>query len=335
MKNQDDYLWDPSREPEAELRELERQLGSARWSGDLPPLSKLEGRSGPRPLHFTLIGVAVLAATAAAVAVMFNSLWLQPGDRAPTVGYRLELLAGALQVDGRSTGPETALGLGERIQIGPAGRAVLHIGGLGNLTLEAGTELAILDPHAADTRASERWAAPVESLLSLERGAFEAVIYGSPGAFQVLTPAGLSVDLGCVYRAEVEADGSTKLAVLTGRVAFEGAGRRVTVPTGAAIHARPGERPSTPLFDDADPEFAALVARLDRGEDLPVDEVARLVAAARPRDGLTLVHLLGEPSAGPRLYEHLSAERSPPSGVTREGCLAGDPDMLEAWVQRL
>jgi hypothetical protein len=58
---------------------------------------------------------------------------------------------------------------------------------------------------------------------------------------------------------------------------------------------------------------------------------------ARPRDTLTLWHLLSRVNEEDRLhvYNKLTAFAPPPDGVTREGVLRLDQSMLEAWRQVL
>ncbi|MDF1798791.1 MAG: hypothetical protein P1V81_06420 [Planctomycetota bacterium] len=326
-------------------------------------------RPSARPSRTPLVSPAAWACLAAAAAVIAVMVWwpspLGPGSGAKKpqqlarLGspYTLQHVAGQLLVgpsdsstggtkppgapaspglqpwpaSGKSTA--ASLAVGERITTGPGGRAVLHIDGLGTLELEADTALAILDP--AVDGASDDFDAPAASLLSLERGAVEAVILASPGAFQVFTPAGLSVDLGCIYRAEVTESGTTRLSVSTGRVAFEGAGRRVFVPAGSAIEAEPGGAPSTPLRTDASARLRTLVAQADRDGDLDPDATASLLNAATPSDAITLLHLLHLPSAGPELFEHLRALEPLPRDTTREAALAGDPAAIESWSWRL
>jgi len=367
MKTPDDYLWDPASAPSKEapeVSELEAQLARARWSGELPSLDDPAGSVTPdataasHPSRIPMVGPVAWAFLAAAAAVITVTVWW-PSSSGPGSGaekpqqlarldspYTLEHVAGQLLVGPREASPigtagngpqpwpapgksaDATLAVGERITTGPDGRAVLHIDGLGTLELEADTALAILDPGGDG--ASADFEAPAASLLSLERGAV-----ASPGAFQVFTPAGLSVDLGCIYRAEVTDAGTTRLAVTTGRVAFEGAGRRVFVPAGSAIEAEPGGAPSTPLRTDASTKLRTLVAQADRDGDLDAAATTSLLRAATPSDAITLVHLLHLPSAGPELFDYLRAIEPLPADTTREAALAGDPAAIESWSWRL
>ena len=61
-----------------------------------------------------------------------------------------------------------------------------------------------------------------------------------PQVFQVGTPAGWSIDLGCEYDLAVDDGGAALLEVRTGRVAFRAAGREVIVPRGFGCRTAPG-----------------------------------------------------------------------------------------------
>ena len=62
-----------------------------------------------------------------------------------------------------------------------------------------------------------------------------------------------------------------------------------------------------------------------------------LLEQARQRDTLTLWHLLPRVNVDERgrVYDKLAAFSQPPSGVTREGVLQLDQNMLETWRQSL
>jgi hypothetical protein len=165
--------------------------------------------------------------------------------------------------------------------------------------------------------------------------------------FSVGTPSGLAVDLGCIYRTEVEPDGSTSLSVRSGRVSFEADGRHSLVPAGAECRAFPARGPSVPVWSDAPEalkqlalEFDALApgaARLER--------IDRALATAQPRDSLTLFHLLERAAASerPALVDRIATGLEASSagtggtleGLDRAGLLVGDPGALSALRAQL
>ena len=75
--------------------------------------------------------------------------------------------------------------------------------------------------------------------------------------------------------------------------AFDDHGRESFVPAGAACRTRPGLGPGTPWYEDAQTPFTEALERLDARPD---DRAAlsTVLAEARPRDALTLWHLLSK-----------------------------------------
>jgi hypothetical protein len=169
--------------------------------------------------------------------------------------------------------------------------------------------------------------------LYLERGTLVASVFAAPRLFQVGTPAGIAVDLGCAYEATVASDGSTRLAVTSGRVSFETRARRVLVPAGAETRAEPGAPPATPVWSDADAAWRAAVRALDLSRGGDAEARAAVLATRAPRDGLTLVHLFHWDDAALRVeaFERLATLVPPPDGVERAACLRGERDALERW----
>jgi len=314
----ENYLWDRSGEPDPEIERLERALAPHRWKA--PSARGAAGRSVPRVLP---IAAGVLLAVA-----LGWIAWPRGSDPAAPGGgaYFVESLAGTVRVAGsekaarEGSGPVRA---GEAVVCGPGTRARLRVGPIGSVELEAESRLRV------EREAEE------EFHLYLERGTLTASIFAAPRVFQVGTPSGILVDLGCVYQASVRPDGHTSLEVLTGRVSFEAEGHRVFVPAGAACRAWPERGPGTPVWKDAPPEFREAVERVDAAAE---DAALRLVLGTdRPKDSLTLWHLLAHESEPVRAaaFDRLAVLSSPPESVTREGCVARDASMLESWKDDL
>jgi hypothetical protein len=135
------------------------------------------------------------------------------------------------------------------------------------------------------------------------------------------------------------------LHVTSGWVALQLKDRESMVPAGASCATRPGIGPGTPYFDDASENFRVALAKLDVGLDLgyvvdvpdlhsPLEVV---LAESRPRDTLTLWHLLSRVEGNDRLrvYERMVALAPPPDGVTRAGVLQLNEQMLQQWKDKL
>jgi hypothetical protein len=303
------YLWDKSGPEDPEVARLERALAPLRWSGRVPERE-------PTPRRSRL----VWALAAAALVVAFLSFALL--RRGSDVSYQYDVLAGMPVLEGAGSA-ERELRSGDVLTTDERSRAKLRVADLGDVVLEPGTRLRIERP--------ENGAGGAEHLVALERGTIVASIFAAPRAFQLGTPAGIAVDLGCVYRTTVEEDGSTRLAVVSGQVSFEARERRAIVPAGAWCRARPGDGPGPALREDAP---AALVEAVERLEtDAAPAAVEAVLAAARPDDALTLWHLLEHPSAEVRsaVFEVLAAQSPLPEGLERDDLLSGDRASLDLW----
>jgi hypothetical protein len=98
---------------------------------------------------------------------------------------------------------------------------------------------------------------------------------------------------------------------------------------------RRGERDAFRLlFEEHKDRVYSVALYFFGGDRAALDSV---LEAARPRDTLTLWHLLArvEGDERARVYERLAALAPPPDGVTREGVLRLDRDMLDAWKAQL
>jgi hypothetical protein len=123
--------------------------------------------------------------------------------------------------------------------------------------------------------------------------------------------------------------------LIDGRVALQLKDRESMVPAGAACETRPGIGPGTPYFEDSSAGFREALEKVDFDNDTAALNL--LLDQARTRDTLTLWHLLARVNSEDRLrvYEKMAALAPPPTGVTREGVLQLDQQMLETWRHAL
>jgi hypothetical protein len=166
------------------------------------------------------------------------------------------------------------------------------------------------------------------------------MIWAPPGQFFVETPSSLAVDLGCAYTMHVDEAGRGTLRVTTGWVGFKWHDRLALIPEGALCATRPGFGPGTPYYADADSGVGPALETLDfEATDAHARAAAldRVLALSRPRDALTLWHLLQrlDHDDRARVFDRLAALVPPPQGVTREGIQAGDRRMRDLWWDRL
>ncbi|MCE9593648.1 MAG: FecR family protein [Planctomycetes bacterium] len=294
----DEYLWSKTGPPDAEVVRLERALGRFRDGSELARAST----GGARRILF---------AAAAVIAVALGAWWFVAG-RASTSGYAVHGLADRRTID---VGDEVAF----------ATDASVDLGALGEVRVAAGSRLGVLERGAELEK------------LYLERGRISASILARPRLFQIGTPAGLSIDLGCRYDLAVDDAGTTTLSVRTGRVAFATDGREVLVPRGATCRSVPGRGPDTPVYENAEPDFVAALRAVEFASEPDEDAIARVCTLARREDSLSLFHLLDAPSRAlrARVFERLSELYARPIDVTAEGVLAGDEAMRASWREEI
>ncbi len=320
----DDYLWDKTGRPDPEVERLEKLLGRYRHQ--------------PRRIDWTSVGVPSPARwrlprqsrgwlTAAAVLVLAVGAGLWLATRPTVNGWEVVRLEGSPQVGAASVEKTVKLRAGEWLETGPDGRARLE-SAIGAVEVEPNTRLRL------------RRAQLTEHRLEMAQGTIHATIWAPPRLFFVETPSAVAVDLGCQYTLRVDSAGAGRVDVVSGWVAFESNGREAFIPAEGACHTRPGVGPGTPFFADSNEKFRAGLEQLDFGEVAPEARAAALqtvLSEARPRDALSLWHLLarGNPDERALVYNRLARLVPPPAGVTRDGILRGDRQMLDLWWDAL
>jgi FecR-like protein/putative zinc finger protein len=269
------------------------------------------------------------AAIAAAVllTVLLGGFWLYRRESRPF--WEVARLDGTPRVGRRAITANGRLPVGEWLETDAASRAKIDVGTIGHVEIDPNTRVRLLETK------------PTEHRLELERGRMSAHIWAPPRLFFVDTPSAVAADLGCAYTLEVDEQGVGLLRVTSGWVALQLRDRESMVPAGAACATRPGTGPGTPYFEDASNQFRAALAKLDfepnNTDWSEVSSLDLLLLEARPRDTLTLWHLLSrlEGRDRERVYERMALLTPPPNGVTREGVLRLDGQMLDQWKDEL
>lgn len=296
--------------------ELERMQEALRPLRYKPRRAELEARLEPRvpvrvlPWRRYAIAAAVLLTAGVSVAAYLY-------QRSP--GWAIASTDGDVRLNWASRFTRV-LRAGEPLET-VSGRAMLHVGNIGDLTIEKNSRIRLME------------ASPNQQLVSLEHGEIRASIVAPPRQFQVLTPAARAVDLGCAYTLQVDLDGNGHLEVTMGWVSFEDRGRQSFIPVGAACRTRKGVGPGTPYYLDAEPGLIRALEQVDFAGQ-PAERLAArksLLPMARRRDILTLWHLLSRGTEEERAMtvDRLIALAPLPPGVTRDAILKLEPDALQ------
>jgi hypothetical protein len=332
-----DYLWDGSGQPDPEIQSLERALGRFRHSGPVPLLSKIEPpalRLGWWAEIARSSWTPRFAAAMLVVSAIGCGLWLSRSSRTPAParnGWAVEVTVASPQPESGGATPatkNTRLELGEALETDAVSKASIAVAEIGRLEVEPMTRLRLLQSGTGRKR------------IALDRGTIHATIWAPPGQFVVDTPSAVAIDLGCMYTLHIDDAGNGILRTTLGWVGFHRNGHESFIPAGAACATHAESGPGTPYFEDASDIFRSTLAQLDSLEPAAPSRKSALdvvLHEARPRDALTLWHLLPRVSSAerPALYDRLAALVPPPPGVTREGILRLDITMLDSWWNAL
>ncbi|GJM21960.1 MAG: hypothetical protein DHS20C15_18750 [Planctomycetota bacterium] len=330
-----DDLWDRSGTPDPELRALEQALRAHRWQGPTPQLDAgTHGAATSRPGRDTHARSSARAsvgpelslgrrALIAACVMLGLGLALRSVMFPQAPSYPVTWFAE------NRTPRHTLLHPGDALLAPSSGSARIEVADIGWLELEAGGRLRVAAAH-------ERSRSDTEHFVHLDHGVLRASIFAAPRVFQVGTPGGLAVDMGCIYTTEVLTEGLTRLEVESGQVSFESAARQVTVPEGAGLVAHPDRGPGTPAWHDASASYRELLARVDAGHADPGDLEA-LLRDEQTRDGLGLAHLLDVAPASWRaaLVDALAQHEPPRDTRWPALVLAGNADALHDWKREM
>jgi FecR protein len=327
----DDYLWDGSGEPDPEVQKLEKALGRYRHNRPAPEFDSVAAdRRVQRPWNFfnwtweyqlgAVVALLLLAVTVFLVMPRRSNRNLGPS-------WSVARLEGAPRVGWHALGEKSGAGelrVGQTLVTDGASRASITLDETGRVEVDPGSRLRLVANG------------PGRKRLSLERGTIHAVIWAPPGQFVVDTPSAVAVDLGCVYTLHVDDSGAGLLRTTMGWVGFKLNGHESFIPAGAVCNTRPTIGPGTPHREDASPTLRGSLYRLDFEAISPAErtELLRIILSqARKDDAFSLWHLLSRVSDAnrPAVYDRLASLAPPPEGVTREGILRLDRQMLDNW----
>lgn len=298
----EDYLWDRSGPPDPDVERLERALAPLRYRhrGDLA-----SGR-GAHPL----VRWTALAAAAAVIAAAGLLLTGVPGAR--NTAWQVARLQGSASMGGKQVAVATALGAGQLLRTGRSSELTLQAEDVGKIDLGPDSEL-----RASSGRK-----------VLLQRGQLHAFIWAPPREFVVDTPSARAVDLGCEYTLNVDGTGNGRLHVELGWVAFEYEDHESFIPAGAECVTRKRQGPGIPFYADAPAPLRSSLAAFESGD---AGALPAILNTARPRDALTLWHLLSRVRTSERgeVYDRFAQLVKLPPEVTRAAAVQGDRHALD------
>ena len=333
----DEYLWNRTGTPDAEIQRLERVLEEFRAAALAAPAFPRLDRAPQHSSSWRVIASNVWTSRFAAATLTFASITLalllsfrEPTPARGTNGWSVELAEARPDNSVAAGSPtrKTELQIGETLETDSLSKAIISVADIGRLELAPSTRLRLLQSAEGRKR------------VALDRGTIQATIWAPPGEFVVDTPSATAVDLGCIYTLHVDESGSGLLRTTLGWVGFRSNGHESFIPAGAAATIYSQTGPGLPYFENAPGSFRNAISQFDSAGDAAAQRAIALqviLREARARDALTLWHLLARVSDAdrPAVYNRLAALVPPPAGVTRENTLRLDRTTLDAWWNAL
>lgn len=139
-------------------------------------------------------------------------------------------------------------------------------------------------------------------------------------------------DRGGTFEISIDDNSIVAIKVDYGYVEIEQKGRTYFIDEGYTCEIRPNYHPGTPYRINAPEELKSEIKKFDyeNGGD---NSLQQIVALSSESDMLTLLALIERVSESFRstLFNKISAYFPPPAGVTLEGIVKLDRDMLEKW----
>jgi hypothetical protein len=268
-------------------------------------------------------------ATLFIVALIASGLFLHlsPAEFSNTPAWDVAWLSGSPRVGNFSLAGDSSkaqLKVGQLMVTDDSSRASLNVAEVGEIYVDPGSRVRLIESGSNHSR------------LALELGTIHAAIWAPPGEFVVDTPSATAIDLGCAYTLHVNDDGSGTLRTTLGWVGFHKDGHDSFIPAGAMSITRPVQGPGLPYFEDASEQLRSALQAFDFERLSAADReqaLQTILRQARRRDAFTLWHLLARVNADerPLVYNRLASLVTPPANVTREGTLALDRQMMDAW----
>lgn len=294
-----DYLWDGSGEPDAEVQRLEALLKRYRSAAPMPDFRRVVVmRRRPR---WPLAVAAALVVCAVIGALRFYT---------PRNGWRATESSGAASV------PHSLLRVGDVVSTGTGGTVRLESPAVGTLDIGANTTVRLIENRRNRHR------------LALASGTIHAKTTSMPGVFVIDTPRARAIDLGCEYTLTIAPGGGGELHVTAGWVELTRGYEQSLVPQSASALITPDGDLTVPLFDDAPPAFRAAVRDFARTHDMKT-----IVSLARTRDSLTLLNLfrIATPDERGILFDRLNELVPAPPSITRDSVRYWYPASTELW----
>lgn len=260
---------------------------------------------------------------AASILIMFVFYYLLQGDN-NKITWKVTDVIGEIKIGENYIKENGNIKIGEWLETGNDNKAKIKVELIGELEIEPNSKVQLLNSEENEKR------------INLNKGKINATIWAPPKIFIVETPSATAIDLGCVYTLEVLEDSSTILEVISGWVALTDNGNDVIVPSGAVCKSIKNKGNGTPYYKDASELFINSLYKYDF-ENKSHELINIIISESREKDALSLWHLIfNSKQEDKELIVNRLIEIEPlPYGVTINGIMEGEREMLDKWWEYL
>ncbi len=267
--------------------------------------------SNQRSKWLELFGMIMFLLVTSLVVVMY--FYRQPGRY-----WTAEKIDGKPDIGGKALSEYGRLNKGEWLTTDGESRALLKVGAIGQIDVNGGTSVRLLDANPADNR------------IYMKEGSIQTTIWSNFGVFFVQTPSGTVTDRGGIFSLKVDTRGANVLHVSSGKAGIEYDGLSTVVPAGAACESLPSSGPGIPYFEDSSPGLINAIHIYDSDNKDPAVQNS-IIKSSSKKDLLTLWYLLrrsGKTERG-RIFDRINSLTQLSSNITRSGIMNGNKTMMK------
>ncbi len=331
-KPEDDFLWDGTGTPDADIAAMQKDLTPLAHTAPLDemrlarerrdqPISAQEARnarsrSGRQSPVLLAAGICSAGLCVAALLLLMKGGKKNPCTDAAS-GFAF---ASSSDVScGSHASLQGHLPIGETITVGRTAME-LTIANIGKAEIAPGSEITLVTTSIREHR------------LALRHGRMHATVVAPPRLFVVETAAATAIDLGCEYDVTINRAGVGELTVMSGNVELTSKFGAVVVPAGYTAQLAPNLGTGVPLITAGSGYLVTIAADVAAGVPIAPDRWR----TPNADDAITLAYLLPRLDAAARniVVDQLSP-LVPLAEIDSGAAKAGDLGEIQRWCNAL
>jgi hypothetical protein len=178
---------------------------------------------------------------------------------------------------------------------------------------------------------------PTEHRVRMIHGRLTAEISAPPGYFFIESPAAEIINYRSSCIVELDEEGNGIIIVKEGVTAVSNKLGKSFIKEGGICEIKKGAAPGIPFLEDAPLFLVALIRRVDNKIEMDNVFFISLLNSAREKDLFSLWHLFKKVDDDRKvmIYNKMISLNNSFIGITREGILSGNPEMIERWGEMI